>query len=60
MACTSSPMPGAITTSVVCGGARDLQLVLPDADRLDEDDVGAAGVEHAHDVPRAERESPPR
>ena len=30
--------------------AGDLQLVLPDADRLDDDDVGAPCVEHVHDV----------
>ena len=37
-------------------GARDLELVLPDADRLDENDVGAPRVEHAHDVARRARE----
>ena len=38
-------------------GARDLELVLADADRLDEDDVAAVRIEHAHHVARRAREA---
>ena len=36
IACMSSPMPGTSTTTVTCASRGDLDLVLADADRLDE------------------------
>ncbi len=38
------------------GRTRNLELVLPHAHRLDEDDLVTGGVEHADDVARASRE----
>ena len=40
-------------------GARDLDLVLADADRLDDDDVEARDVEDVDRVERAARAMPP-
>ena len=37
--------------------ADDLELVLPHADRFDQHDTRAPGVEHAHDVARRAREA---
>ena len=44
-ACTSSPAPGHERHDRDVGGADDVDLVLADADGLDDDDVLAGGVE---------------
>ena len=52
----SSPRPGADDDDGRVRGARDVDLVLADADRLDDHDVVARGVEHVDRVERAARE----
>ena len=38
------------------GGARDLDLILPDTDRLDRDDMLAGGIEHERGIRRRPRQ----
>ena len=58
-ACTSSPGPGTSATIDTSAVADDVDFVLADADRLDDDDVAAGRVEHERRVAVA-RDSPPR
>ena len=56
-ACTSSPVPGtSVDDGDVCG-ADDVDLVLADADRLDDDHVLAGGVEHERRVAGGARQA---
>jgi len=52
IACTPSPWPGATTTTTVSATGRDGDLVLPDADRLDDDGSKPAASEDVGDVVR--------
>ena len=52
----SSPIPGTSTTVHDVGGARDLDLVLADADRLDDHRVVAGGIHEIDRVRRRPRE----
>ena len=56
-ACTSSPVPGTSVDDRDVGGADDVDFVLADADRLDDDDVLAGGVEHERGVAGRAREA---
>ena len=56
-ACTSSPRPGHQHHQAHVGGADDLDLVLADADRLDQDHVLARGGEHVSTCPVGGREA---
>ena len=56
----ASPMPGASSTTVVSAERGDLDLGLADADRLDEHDVAAGGVEHPQRLRGRPSDSPPR
>ena len=55
-ACTSSPVPGTRTTIDDVGRADDVDLVLADADGLDDDPVLAGRVEHVGRVVRRPRQ----
>ena len=56
-ACTSSPVPGTSRTMRDVGRADDVDFVLADADRLDEHDVLAGGVEHERGIAGRAREA---
>ena len=54
-----SPDSGTRTTTRRVGGARDVQLALPDADGLDQHAVEAERVEHVAQLSRVAAASPP-
>ena len=57
MSCTSSPASGTNDDDPDVGKPRDVELVLTDADRFDEDDVEPRGVEHVSRPGRRAREA---